>query len=273
MTIKNVKIGLVQAAASSVKQKNIDKAIINITKAAEQGAKIVCLQELFNTLYLAQHISINNFSLAETIPGFTTHQMCPVARKLKLYLIVPIFESDSRHYYNTAVVIDPEGEIIGKYRKTHIPQNAGYQEKYYFRPGNIGYPVFDTPYCKFGISICWDHWFVEAQRAYGKQGCHIVFSPTAIGFCNHPDVYIDQDYLEVWRTMLRGQCIQNGIYLAIANRTGKEENIDFYGKSAVFGPRGNVVAELDDQEKVLVTEIDVNKCNEWMDHQQFWRDL
>jgi N-carbamoylputrescine amidase len=273
MTTTNVKIGLIQAKASPDKQENIDKAIINIKEAAAKGAKIICLQELFNTLYLAQEINIANFSLAEQIPGFTTHQLCPLAKKLRIYLIVPIFEVENRHFYNSAVVIDPEGEIIGKYRKNHIPQNAGYQEKYYFRPGNLGYPVFETPYCKFGISLCWDQWFVEPQRAYGKQGCHIVFSPTAVGFCNYTDVYIDNDYLEIWKTMFKGQCIQNGIYFAVANRVGRENNIEFYGQSAVYAPRGDVVEELGDEEDILIADIDLDKCREWIDHQQFWRDI
>lgn len=273
MSAKNVRIGLIQTVGSVVKQENIDKAIAYVEKAAADGAQIVCLQELFNTLYLAQDINRANFSLAETVPGFTTHQMCPVAKKLKVYLIVPIFEEDERHFYNTAVIIDPDGEIIGKYRKNHIPHNAGYQEKYYFRPGNLGYPVFETPYCKFGISICWDQWFVEAQRAYGKQGCHIVFSPTATGFCDEDGVYIDEDYFDVWQTMIKGHCIQNGIYMAVINRVGLEKNTNFYGKSAVYGPRGSVEGSLDEKEGVLVTEIDVNKCEEWMNHQQFWRDI
>lgn len=269
----NVKIGLIQFAGSSHKQENIDKAIVAIEKAAAKGAKIICLQELFNTLYVAQEININNFSLAESIAGFTIHQLCPLAKKLNIYLIAPIFEVENRHFYNTAVVINSEGEVVGKYRKNHIPQNAGYQEKYYFRPGDLGYPVFETPFCKFGISICWDHWFVEPQRAYGKQGCHIVFSPTATGFCNYPDVYIDEDYLGVWRAMVKGQCIQNGFYFAVVNRVGRENNIRFYGKSAIYAPRGDVVAELGDKEEVLVADINIDKCKEWVEHQQFWRDI
>jgi len=273
MDVKNVKIGLVQTAGSAVKQDNLDKTIINIKKAASDGAKIVCLQELCNTLYLAQEINIDNFSLAETVPGFTTHQLCPVAKKLNIYIIVSLFEEENRHFYNTAVVINPDGEIIGKYRKNHIPQNVRYQEKYYFRPGNLGYPVFETPYCKFGISICWDQWFVEAQRAYGKQGCHIVFSPTANGFCAYKDIYMDEGYFEAWQTMIKGHCIQNGIFMAVANRVGVEKDLEFYGRSGIYGPRGNIVAQIDNEEGTLVAEIDVNESENWIRHQQFWRDI
>jgi N-carbamoylputrescine amidase len=273
MISKNVTIGLIQSSAAISKEENIDKAITNIEKAAVKGAQIICLGEMFGSLYFPHSISINNFSLAETIPGFTTNKMAAVAKRLGVYLIVPIFEVEDRCYYNTAAVINPDGSIVGKYRKNHIPQNAGFQEKYYFKPGNLGYPVFETPFCKFGISICWDHWFVEPQRAYGIQGCHIVFSPTAVGYCDFSDVHIDKDYLEIWKTMFRGQCIQNGIYIAVANRVGKEQSVGFFGNSAVYAPRGNTVASLDEDEGVLVTEIDVNQCETWMRHQQFWRDL
>lgn len=273
MIHKKIKIALIQTASGMSKEANIKKAIENIEKAGAEKAQIICLTESFNTWFFPQEINIANFSLAESIPGFTINEMIKVAKRLAVYLIVPIFEVDNRHYYNTAVVINPVGEIIGKYRKNHIPQNAGFQEKYYFRPGNLGYPVFETPFCKFGISICWDHWFVEPQRAYGIKGCHIVFSPTAIGYCDFADVHIDKDYLEIWKTMFRGQCIQNGIYMAIANRVGKERSVDFFGLSAIYGPKGNTVASLDDKEGNLVTEIDISECDEWMNHQQFWRDL
>jgi N-carbamoylputrescine amidase len=273
MTHKNVKIGLIQTASSMLKEENINKTIASIEEAAAQKAQIICLMETFNTWYFPQEININNFSLAETVPGYTVDKMAAVAKRLNVYLIVPIFEVENRHYYNTSVVINSGGNIIGKYRKNHIPQNAGFQEKYYFKPGNLGYPVFETPFCKFGISTCWDHWFVEPQRAYGIQGCHIVFSPTAQGYCDFADVHIDKDYIEIWKTMFRGQCIQNGVYIAIANRVGKEKSVDFFGNSIIYGPKGNTVASLGEKEGVLVTEIDINQCEEWMRHQQFWRDL
>lgn len=273
MIPKKVNVALIQAAASTDKVANIEKAVTNIEQAAAKQAQIICLTESFSTWFFPQEINIANFALAETVPGPTINKLAKVAKQLNVYLISPLFEVENRHYYNTAVVINPDGEIVGKYRKNHIPQNAGFQEKYYFRPGNLGYPVFETPWCRFGISICWDHWFVEPQRAYGIQGCHIVFSPTALGYCDFADVHIDKDYLEIWKTMFRGQCIQNGIYIAVANRVGKEQSVNFFGQSAIYGPKGNTVACLDEQEDILVTEVDVYKCEEWMNHQQFWRDL
>jgi len=273
MTTNIVKIGLIQNHASTSKEENIKNAIINIEEAASKKAQIICLSETFNTLYFPNEINIKNFSLAESVSGFTVNKMASVAKRLHVYLIVPIFEVENRCFYNTAIVINPEGNIIGKYRKNHIPQNAGFQEKYYFKPGNLGYPVFETPFCKFGISICWDHWFVEPQRAYGIQGCHIVFSPSAIGYCNFADVHIDKDYLEIWKTMFRGQCIQNATYIAVVNRVGKENTVNFFGNTAVYSPKGDTVASLGENAGTLITEIDVNQCEEWMKHQQFWRDL
>lgn len=269
---KNVKIGLIQTRCSDNQNSNIQKTISYIHEVATKGAQIVCLQEVFGHLYFPQTMNVQHFELAEPENGPTIQKLSAVAKQHQIYLIVPIFEIENNHYYNTAIVLNPEGRMEGKYRKTHIPLNTGYQEKYYFKPGNLGYPVFKTPLCTFGISICWDHWFVETQRAYALQGCEIVFSPTALGSCNFAEAHIDASYQEIWETMLRGQCIQNGIFMAVMNRTGKEENIDFWGNSLVCDPKGKVIEKLDSQEGVLVADINLTTCHEWLTHQQFFRD-
>ncbi|HJO96017.1 MAG TPA: nitrilase-related carbon-nitrogen hydrolase [Victivallales bacterium] len=270
---KNIKIGLVQSISTNNKRDNLDKLENYIVQSAEQGAKIVSLQELANTTYIAQEQNITNFDLAEDYNGASLKWAEKLSGQLEIYLLLPYFERDVVTYYNTVALFNPEGKLIGKYRKNHIPQNTNYQEKYYFKPGNLGYPVFNTEYGKIGVSICWDHWFPEVQRIYGIKGADIVFSPTAIGFSNSKECFIDSEYKEIWQKMLTGQAITGGFYFAIINKVGIEKYINFYGSSFIISPRGKIVGELNEtDEGVLVREIDIEAARSWKVHQQFTRD-
>lgn len=267
------KIALVQMSCSKDKNDNIKKAVRLISKAADSGAKIVCLPEIFFSTYFPQHLGINYFELAETIPGPTIDALSKIVREKKIYLVAPIFEKEKdRAFYNTAVLICPDGNISGKYRKNHIPHNEGYQEKYYFRPGNLGYPVFETPYGNIAVSICWDHWFVETQRIYALNGADIIFSPTALGLCDFHSTKINKKYMEKWEMMLRGQAIQNGVFLAVNMRTGVEDKIDFCGGSFVADPNGEIISKLGVEEDVLYADIDLDLVRLRHTHQQFLRD-
>lgn len=267
------KIALVQMSCSKDKNDNIKKAVRLISKAADGGAKIVCLPEIFFNTYFPQHLDINYFELAETIPGHTIDALSKIVREKKIYLIAPIFEKENdRVFYNTAVLIDPDGNISGKYRKNHIPHNEGYQEKYYFCPGNLGYPVFETPHGNISVSICWDHWFVETQRIYALNGADIIFSPTALGLCDFHSTKINKKYMEKWEVMLRGQAIQNGVFLAVNMRTGVEDKIDFCGGSFVADPNGEIISKLGVEEDILYADIDLDLVRLRHTHQQFLRD-
>jgi N-carbamoylputrescine amidase len=271
--IKNIKIGLVQSISSHDKKTNLDKLEHFIVKGANKGAKIISLQELANTTYIAQNQNIDNFNLAEDDKGISLKRAAKLSHQLGIYLLFPYFERDIVTYYNTVAVFNPSGELIGKYRKNHIPQNTNYQEKYYFKPGNLGYPIFDTEYGRVGISICWDHWFPEVQRIYGLKGADIVFSPTANGFTNSKECSIDNEYKEIWQKMLIGQAITGGFYFAIINKVGIEDNIKFFGSSFIISPRGKIVGELGETEDgILVKEIDIEAARSWKMHQQFSRD-
>jgi N-carbamoylputrescine amidase len=267
-----VKIGLIQNQCVVDKRDNLDKIAAYIEQASAQGAKIISLQELSSTQYVAEKSDINHFSLAENMDGPTMKMGALLSKKFNVFLIVPFFEYDGA-FYNSAAVFNPDGTLVGKYRKQHIPQNTNYQEKYYFRPGNLGFPLFKTPWANFGISICWDHWFPEVQRIYGNKGADIVFSPTAIGYCYAPESYLDKEYKSIWEKMLIGQAITGCFYFAVVNRVGQEGPIEFYGSSFVVSPRGEIVAQFGEKDAgPLVVEIDIAMVRKWRVHQQFARD-
>ncbi|MCP4178533.1 MAG: N-carbamoylputrescine amidase [bacterium] len=271
--MQNIKIGLIQTITTQDKKTNLEKLENFIVQGTNQGAKIISPQELANTTYLAQDQNLDNFSLAEDDNGVSLKWAKKLSAQLKIYLLLPYFERDIVTYYNTVAVFNPNGELIGKYRKNHIPQNTNYQEKYYFTPGNLGYPVFDTEYGKIGISICWDHWFPEVQRIYGIKGADIVFSPTANGFSNSKECFMDTSYKETWQKMLIGQAITGGFYFAITNKVGIEDNIKFFGSSFIVSPRGEIIGESSEiEESILVREIDIETARSWKVHQQFTRD-
>ncbi len=264
---RGIKIGLIQMTAVQDKEKNIDKAIQLIGEAASKGAKIVCLQELFFSPYFCVQQRIEFFSLAEPIPGPTTGKLAEAAKRYGVALIAPIFEEDTTVqgiYYNTAAIINHHGELIGKYRKTHIPQLIGYNEKFYFKVGNLGYPVFEDHGVKFGVIICYDRHFPEGPRIMALKGAEIVFIPTCTGF-----------YPELWELELAAHAAFNTIYVAGVNRCGNEfpeQPATYYGKSCIFNPRGEKLAGAPGEEYVLVHEIDLDFVRERRKYAPFMRD-
>lgn len=271
--MKKVTIGLVQNACGADIKENLEKMELLINNASKAGAQIVCLQELSYTPYIATGMNIDNFKFAVGCGDYPISDFSKLAQKLKICLITPFFEKEEHAFYNSAVCFGTDGEILGKYRKNHIPLNSGFQEKYYFRQGNLGYPIIETPWAKIGISICWDHWFPEVQRIYGVKGAEILFTPTALGYCDRPEAYLDSSYKDTWLTMLRGQTITSGFYMAMVNRVGAEGHLDFFGSSFVAAPNGQIIKQLNEKEEnFLVAELDLESVQKWHTHQQFIRD-
>jgi N-carbamoylputrescine amidase len=275
---KTIRIGLVQMACGPILEENLEKAVHFIREAAEQGAQLVCLQELFRSQYFCQVEDVARFDLAEPIPGPTTSRLGEVARSHALVLIASLFEKrDAGIYHNTAVVFDADGTLLGKYRKMHIPDDPLYYEKFYFTPGDQGFPVYDTRLGCIGTLVCWDQWFPEAARLMALQGAKIIFYPTAIGW--HPSERSRYGVIhqEAWKTIQRAHAIANGIYVAAINRVGHEilagQGIEFWGSSFVADPLGVILQEAStDQEEVLVVDCDLNYLEEVRRNWPFLRD-
>lgn len=262
-----VRGALIQATWTGDKESMIEKHIGLIGQAAEQGAQITCVQELFFGPYFCQVQSRDWYSLAEPIPGPTTERMQEVARKHNMVLVVPLYEEEGTGiYYNTAVVLDADGSYLGKYRKTHLPHVDGFWEKFYFRPGNLGYPVFETAVAKVGVYICYDRHFPEGARALGLNGAEIVFIPSATsrGLSMH-----------LWFIEQTAHAIANGYFVGTINRVGKEPlgTNDYYGSSYFCDPRGQIIAQASDtEEEVLVADLDLDLIKEVRNVWQFYRD-
>ena len=254
-------IGLVQMACSAATLYNQDVAEKGIREAARRGAQVICLQELFATRYFCQTEDPACFDLAEPVPGPLTGRFAALARALEVVLIVPVFERRAAGlYHNAAVVLDAGGDLLGTYRKTHVPDDPQFLEKFYFTPGDLGYRVFETRFARIGVLICWDQWYPEAARLTALQGAEVIFYPTAIGW---PAAATDEDEAadyEAWRTVQRGHAIANGVYVAVANRAGVEESeaggLRFWGRSFACDPKGRVIAEAGDAPHVLVTRCE-----------------
>ena len=253
-------VGLVQASCQDNPQTNRDAAFSAVRSAAAKGARIICLQELYCSQYFCQVEDARLFDLAETIPGPSTEQAAALARELGVVLIVPIFEKRAAGlYHNTAVVIDASGDLLGTYRKMHIPDDPQYYEKFYFTPGDIGYQTFDTRFARIGVLICWDQWYPEAARLTALKGAEIIFFPSAIGWLPSERATLGPVQHDAWRTIQRSHAIANGVYVAVVNRVGHEgatgPGIQFWGQSFVCDPEGRVLAEgSDSDEDVLVVE-------------------
>lgn len=263
-----VRSALIQTTGSMEMEENVERQIALIGQAAERGAQITCLQELSTGPYFCQVQDAKFYSFAEPVPdGPTTKRMREVAKKYKMALVVPVYEQEQTGvYYNTAAVIDADGSYLGKYRKTHIPQVEGFWEKYYFRPGNLGYPTFQTRFAKIGVYICYDRHFPEGARALGLNGAEIVYIPSATsrGLSMH-----------LWKIEQVSHAIANGYWVGTINRVGKEPlgEDDFYGTSYFVNPRGEIVAEASDkEEEVLVADLDLEKNREVRNVWQFYRD-
>jgi len=273
-------IGLVQLAFSNDISKNLQKAVSWIEKAAKTGAQVICLPELFRSQYFCQTEDINNFNLAESIPGPSTNAISEVAKKNNVSVVVPLFEKRSSGvYHNSLVVINNDGRILGTYRKMHIPDDPGFYEKYYFSPGDLGYKNFETTFGKIGTLICWDQWYPEAARLTALQGAAVLFYPTAIGW--HPDEKKQQGraQYESWLTVQRGHAVANGIYIATVNRIGLEKvknnspGIEFWGQSFVCDPQGMIIAQASaDKEEIILAEIDTERIEYIRHNWPFLRD-
>ena len=264
-----VRGALVQASWTGDKDTMIEKHVEYARKAADQGAQVMCFQELFYGPYFCQVQDSQYYGYTEHIPdGPTTRLMQELAKETGMVLIVPMYEEDNTGvYYNTAAVIDADGTYLGKYRKTHIPQVAGFWEKFYFRPGNLGYPVFETAVGKVGVYICYDRHFPEGARALGINGAEIVFIPSATsrGLSQH-----------LWKIEQTSHAIANGYFVGTINRVGIEPlgDNDFYGQSYFCTPRGEFVGEVGDayEEELLVRDLDLDLIQEVRNVWQFYRD-
>ncbi len=277
---KNFKVGLTQYALGDKIDENLYKAEKFIKSAQEKGANVICLPELFNSLYFCQSENIEYFDLAETIPGYSTKRLSEIAKKLKVVLIVPLFEKRNLGlYHNSLAVINSNGEIIDIYRKMHIPDDPAYYEKFYFTPGDLGYKVFDTEFGKIGALICWDQWYPEAARLTALKGATVLFYPTAIGWNPYEKEEHGKAQFESWQTIQRSHAIANGVYVASVNRVGLEKQsiesagIEFWGQSFVADPQGVIISEASaDKEEVIVADIDIERIEYIRRNWPFLRD-
>ena len=271
---KKVNIGLVQTTCTANKEDNLQKAISKIREAAQKGAQIICLQELFTSLYFCDVEDYDNFLLAEAIPGASTDALQTVAAELGVVIIASLFEKRAQGvYHNTTVVLDADGAYLGKYRKMHSPDDPGFYEKFYFTPGDLGYKVFKTKFATVGVLICWDQWYPEAARITSLMGAEVLFYPTAIGWAGTQDLPTNTEQYNAWQTMQRSHAIANGVHVVSVNRVGEEAGVKFWGGSFVSNPFGTVLYQAShSDEEVIVQEIDLNKTDSYRIHWPFLRD-
>ncbi len=274
MASGKVKLGLIQMAAAPNAAAGLKKAQEKVIQAAKKGAKIICLQELFRTNYFCQTYDPKLFELAEPIPGPSTQAFSKLAKKLNVVIIASLFEKRTEGvYHNTAVVIDADGSIAGKYRKMHIPDDPHFYEKFYFTPGDLGFKAFQTKYAKIGVLVCWDQWFPEAARLTALQGAQILFYPTAIGWHEAEPKNVAKGQLTGWQVVQRGHAVANEVFVAVTNRVGKEGPVKFWGNSFVSDPFGSVMVQAgEDKEEILIVECDLSKIEETRLGWPFLRD-
>jgi N-carbamoylputrescine amidase len=278
VTDSKFRVGLVQMSCALDPNGNLAKAEWRIREAAGRGAQIVCLQELFRSRYFCREENADLFALAEPVPGPTTDSLSRLARDLGVAIVAPVFERRGAGvYHNTAAVIDAGGALAGLYRKMHIPDDPLYYEKFYFAPGDLGVPHFDTRFGRIAVQICWDQWYPEGARMAALSGAIIVFYPTAIGWHPSEKAQHGAGQLDAWRTVQRGHAIANGIYVAAVNRVGgegpPEAGLEFWGNSFVADPFGQVLAEASqDKEETLIVECDSSRVEEVRRQWPFLRD-
>jgi len=271
---KKAKVGLVQMSCTPNPQENLAKAQGKIREAAAKGAQIVCLQELFRSLYFCDVEDYENFKLAEAIPGPSTEALGALAKELNVVIVASLFEKRAHGvYHNTTAVLDADGTYLGKYRKMHIPDDPGFYEKFYFTPGDLGYKVFDTKYAKVGVLICWDQWYPEAARITALMGAEILVYPTAIGWSVHQDLPTNQEQYDAWQTIQRSHAVANGVHVVAVNRVGQEAEIRFWGGSFIASPFGRVIYQAShDQEEIHVEELTLSDTDHYRTHWPFLRD-
>jgi len=270
----SVAVGIIQSFASTRLEKNLENAVERCHLAADQGAQIICLQELYRSPYPCQKESHDHFDWSEPVPGPSTTRLAEVAKEREVVIIAPIFEERDRGvYHNSAVVLDADGSSIHLYRKMHIPDDPGFYEKFYFTPGDKGYAAVQTRYARIGVLICWDQWFPEAARLTALQGAELLFYPTAIGApSDECESEVRRQY-EAWQTIQRSHAIANGLYVISVNRTGTEENIRFWGQSFIADPMGEVLESASpDQEEIITVSCNLDEVTQTRRHWPFFRD-
>jgi N-carbamoylputrescine amidase len=271
--LTKIRVGLIQMTCSSSPIENHNKAIDRIREAAKSGAQIICMQELYQSVYFCQQFDEKNFDLAVSIPGQVTQELSKLAEELSIVIIASLFEKRTDGiYHNTAVVFDADGQNLGIYRKSHIPDDLGFYEKYYFTPGDTGYKVFKTKFGVLGVLICWDQWYPEAARLCALKGAQILFYPTAIGTLPFENEELKNEYMQAWETIQRSHAVSNGCFVASVNRVGTEDNITFWGGSFVCGPFGKYIARAGNQEEILIADCDLSLIDQQRRTWPFLRD-
>ena len=272
------KLGLVQMAMTGDPAQNLATAVHGVREAAELGAAVVCLPELFRSPYFCQTEDHACFELAEAVPGPTTEALGELARELGVVIVASLFERRAAGlYHNTAAILDADGSLAGIYRKMHIPDDPLYHEKFYFTPGDLGFRAFDTRVGTIGALVCWDQWYPEAARLTALAGAAVLFYPTAIGWHPAEKAQCGAGQADAWRTIQRAHAIANGVYVAAVNRVGHEGpaggGLEFWGGSFVCDPFGHVLAEAPrDRAEVLVVDCDLDRQEEIRRHWPFLRD-
>lgn len=276
-----MKIGIIQHQCVKEVEKNLSHIETGIREAAQQGAQLVVLQELHNSLYFCQTENTNNFDLAESIPGPSTEKFGEFAKKLNIVIVTSLFERRAPGlYHNTAVVIERDGTIAGKFRKMHIPDDPAYYEKFYFTPGDLGFHPIKTSVGCLGVQVCWDQWYPEGARLMALQGAQLLIYPTAIGYESSDTKEEQERQREAWMTVQRGHAVANGIPVIAVNRTGHEpdpsgqtKGIQFWGSSFVAGPQGEILFQAPkDDEMVAVIDVDLQRSENVRRWWPFLRD-
>ena len=279
--MREIRVGFLQQHNTADTKDNILRLGEGITDLAKRGAQLIVMQELHNTLYFCQTEDVDLFDLAETIPGPSTKLYCELAKKLGVVIVASLFEKRAAGlYHNTAVVIESNGEIVGKYRKMHIPDDPAYYEKFYFTPGDMGFHPIQTSLGKLGVLVCWDQWYPEAARLMAMQGAEMLIYPTAIGYADNDTPEEQQRQRMAWQTVMRGHAVANGLPVIAVNRVGFEPDpsgqtagIQFWGTSFVAGPQGEIIyeASTDDEESIIV-EMDMDRSEQVRRWWPFLRD-
>src|SRR5438874_9112399 len=276
---EKTQIALVQMRCGQEPDANLAHALDLIGDAAKNGAQIVCLPELFRSQYFCQSENHDNFSLAENIPGPSTDALTKLTREKSIVIVASLFEKRAAGvYHNTAVVIDADGNILGRYRKMHIPDDPSYYEKFYFAPGDLGFQSWKTARGNLGVCVCWDQWYPEAARLTALRGAEILFYPTAIGWHPGEKAEFGKQQHDAWETIQRSHAIANGCYVAVPNRVGHEApdggpGIEFWGQSFIVGPDGAILVKASaEREEILVREVDLGQLDVQRTHWPFFRD-
>jgi len=265
----SIKIAVIQAKDKKSKEANLEYTIQKIAEAANSGAKIICTQELFTGDYFCRTQSDEAFKNAELIPGPSTKALQEAAKENGIVLIGSLFEEALPGlYYNTSVIIDADGSYLGKYRKNHIPQDPYFEEKFYFAPGDTGYPIWDTKFGKIGVIICWDQWYPESVRSLAIKGAEIVLVPTAIGWLPEEKDELGKSQHHAWKQVQLGHAVANACYYAAVNRVGIEEPIEFWGQSFIADFYGQTISEASvENEEIIYADCDLDALKK---HRQMW---